>query len=118
MSGDPDAIAREIEQTRSELAETIDAIAERVSPKRAASRGAEKVRSAFGSLSGSSGSNGHGGNPPAAVLDATPRSASGAAQGAPASYAVQRTLRPERVLLAAGLLAGAAAVVVLWRRRR
>jgi len=115
-SADPDAIAREIEQTRSELAETIDAIAERVSPKRAASRGAEKVRSAFGSLSGS---NGHGGEPPAAVLDASAASAAGmAGDGTSTAYTVQRTLRPERVLLAVGLVAGAAALVVLWRRRR
>jgi len=34
----PDAIAKEIEQTRAELAETIDAIADRVSPKRVAQR--------------------------------------------------------------------------------
>jgi hypothetical protein len=43
-SRDPDAIAREIEQTRAELADTIDAIAERISPKRAASRGAHAVK--------------------------------------------------------------------------
>jgi hypothetical protein len=41
---DPDAIAREIEQTRAELADTIDAIADRISPKRAASRGAQAVK--------------------------------------------------------------------------
>jgi hypothetical protein len=41
---DPDAIAREIEQTRAELADTIDAIADRMSPKRAASRGAQAVK--------------------------------------------------------------------------
>jgi hypothetical protein len=40
----PDAIQREIEQTRAELADTIDAIADRISPKRAASRGAQAVR--------------------------------------------------------------------------
>lgn len=41
---DPEAIQREIEQTRQELSETLDAIAEKVSPKRAANRGAEKVK--------------------------------------------------------------------------
>jgi hypothetical protein len=43
-SRDPDAIATEIEQTRAELADTIDAIAERISPKRAAARGAQAVK--------------------------------------------------------------------------
>jgi ElaB/YqjD/DUF883 family membrane-anchored ribosome-binding protein len=43
-SRSPDAIQREIEATRSELADTIDAIADRVSPKKAASRSAQAVR--------------------------------------------------------------------------
>jgi hypothetical protein len=37
-SRDPDAIAREIEQTRAELADTIEAIVDRVSPKRVGAR--------------------------------------------------------------------------------
>jgi hypothetical protein len=41
---DPDAIADEIEQTRAELADTIDAIAERMNPKRAAARSANAVK--------------------------------------------------------------------------
>jgi hypothetical protein len=41
---DPDAIAREIEQTRAELADTIDAIADRINPKRAAARSAQAVK--------------------------------------------------------------------------
>jgi hypothetical protein len=43
-SRSPDAIQREIEATRAELADTIDAIADRVSPKKAASRGAQAVK--------------------------------------------------------------------------
>ncbi|HWB66114.1 MAG TPA: DUF3618 domain-containing protein [Mycobacteriales bacterium] len=43
MARDPDVIQREIEQTRTELAETVDAITERISPKRAASRFAAAV---------------------------------------------------------------------------
>jgi hypothetical protein len=43
-SRSPDAIQREIEATRAELADTIDAIADRVSPKKAASRGAHAVK--------------------------------------------------------------------------
>jgi hypothetical protein len=40
----PEVIVREIEQTRAELADTIDAITERINPRRAASRGARAVR--------------------------------------------------------------------------
>lgn len=40
----PDVIVREIEQTRAELADTIDAITERINPRRAASRGARAMR--------------------------------------------------------------------------
>jgi hypothetical protein len=47
-SRDPDAIAREIEQTRSELADAIDAIATMVNPKRVAARGAEAVKTPTG----------------------------------------------------------------------
>src|SRR3954463_6505856 len=44
MSRDPSAIEREIDETRAELARTVDLIAERLSPRRAASRGATKVK--------------------------------------------------------------------------
>lgn len=40
---DPEAIQREIEQTRVQLAGTLDALAERASPKRAVSRGKSAV---------------------------------------------------------------------------
>jgi hypothetical protein len=49
-SRDPDAIARDIEQTRAELAATIEAIANRVSPKRVAERGAQALSSSTGRL--------------------------------------------------------------------
>jgi hypothetical protein len=41
---DPDALAKEIERTREELARTIDAIADRVSPAKAAKRVVDRVR--------------------------------------------------------------------------
>jgi uncharacterized protein (TIGR03382 family) len=41
---DPDAVAREIAQTRAELAQAVDAIADRVSPKNVAARGAEALK--------------------------------------------------------------------------
>lgn len=40
----PDALQEEIERTREELTRTIDTIADRVSPKNAARRGAQQVR--------------------------------------------------------------------------
>ena len=41
---DPEALAREIERTRGELARTVDAIADRVSPSHAARRALGRVR--------------------------------------------------------------------------
>lgn len=42
-SNDPEVLAAEIERTREELAETLDAIADKVSPKRVAGRTRKKV---------------------------------------------------------------------------
>ena len=42
-TGDPAALAAEIERTREDLAGTLDAIADRVSPKRVAKRTSKKV---------------------------------------------------------------------------
>ncbi len=39
QSRDPETIQREIEQTRAQLASTLDDLAERANPKRVASRG-------------------------------------------------------------------------------
>src|SRR4051794_25865761 len=50
MSRDPNAIEREIEETRAELARTVDLIAERLSPRRAAGRGVTKVRESIGGV--------------------------------------------------------------------
>lgn len=49
-SQDPDALTAEIERTREDLAETLDAIAERVSPKRVASRTRVQVGEAVARL--------------------------------------------------------------------
>jgi hypothetical protein len=137
----PDAIQREIEQTRSELAETIDAIADRISPKRAASRGAAAVRAQVAGVFGSGGepaasSNGSG-HAPAAVLDAAPEQAGatgaqrrqqeirsiaasggGSAYTGTGEYSVKRTLRTDRVLMAVGVVATVSALVILRRSRR
>jgi Protein of unknown function (DUF3618) len=41
---DPEALEREIERTRDELARTIDALADRMSPRNMASRGAARAK--------------------------------------------------------------------------
>ncbi|MCW2914805.1 MAG: hypothetical protein JWN52_2873 [Actinomycetia bacterium] len=41
---DPEALEREIERTRDELARTIDALADRVSPKHVASRSVARLK--------------------------------------------------------------------------
>ena len=47
-SPDPDALVAEIEATREDLAETIDAIADRVSPQRVKERSKDKLREVAG----------------------------------------------------------------------
>lgn len=125
----PDAIQKEIEQTRTELAETIDAIADRISPKRAASRGAAAVKA---QVTGAFGGNGK----PASVLDAPPaasghvdserrreqvreiaQTGGGSAYTGSSQYTVKRTLRVDRVLVVVGVAAAIAGVIVLRRSR-
>jgi hypothetical protein len=134
---DPDTIQREIEQTRAGLADTIDAIAERISPRRAASRGASAVKSSVSGLFGSNGEGSANGSAPASVLDAGPAAAAkvdtaarhravqsvaetggGAAYTGTSEFSVNRRLRVDRVLLTVGVVAAVAGVAVLWRSRR
>jgi hypothetical protein len=91
VARDPDAIQREIEQTRAELADTIDAIADRLSPKRAASRGAKAVKAQVSS-----------------VLDSDAASADGN----------NRRIRPDRVLIVVGAVAVVGTGIIVWRSRR
>jgi len=122
---DPDEIQREIERTRAELAETIDAIADRVSPKRVTARTVERVRAVV---------KGNGAARPQVVVDAStvarvqpggvPTEADrheidARATGLPsgAVYAVRRRLRTDRVLMVAGALTAVVAVVIVVRRR-
>lgn len=44
MAQDPDAIQREIERTRAELAATFEAIVDKASPKRVVGRGVDRVK--------------------------------------------------------------------------
>src|SRR4051812_4132455 len=133
---DPDTIQREIEQTRAGLADTIDAIADRISPRRAASRGATAVKSSVSGLFGN-GNGSANGSAPASVLDAGPATAGkvdtaarrrsvesvaetggGAAYTGTREFRVTRRLRVDRVLLPVGVAAAVVGVAVLWRSRR
>lgn len=121
VARDPDAIQREIEQTRAELAETIDEIADRISPRRAAARGADRVKSVFSReeetpylMAG--GMNGHA--PAATETVGEVAAHGGAAYSGTTTFTTQRTLRKDRVLLAVGAVAAVAALVVLLRSRR
>ncbi|MFL6136597.1 MAG: DUF3618 domain-containing protein [Frankiaceae bacterium] len=133
---DPDEIQREIERTRADLAGTIDAIADRVSPKRVAARTAERVRAAVkgddrpsqvvvgspdGAVAGRAPVQEVPGNPPTAVdrheSNARDTGLPGGGAGGSARYAVQRRLRTDRVLVAAGALTAVVIALILVRRR-
>ncbi|MCP2334914.1 DUF3618 domain-containing protein [Actinomadura rupiterrae] len=49
-SSDPQALQREIERSRQELARTIDELADRVNPKNVAQRGAERLKEEVGQV--------------------------------------------------------------------
>ncbi len=49
---DPDALVREIERTRENLAQTIDALTDRVSPGNVARRGLDRMREQLNSPQG------------------------------------------------------------------
>ncbi|MBB5079854.1 DUF3618 domain-containing protein [Nonomuraea sp. NPDC050547] len=103
---DPDEMERRIAQTRTELARTVDAIADRVSPKRVAERTVADVRSRAGHIATSVGDAlGFTARPvrieddPDHLWDDEPPS-----------------LAPVLIGVGAVLVVGAA--IMLWRRRR
>ncbi|TMR95381.1 DUF3618 domain-containing protein [Nonomuraea basaltis] len=103
---DPDELERRIARTRAELAQTVDAIADRVSPKRVAERTVADVKSRAGHFVASVGD----------ALGVTPR---------PVEYGddTDRIWEEERpdlapVLIGIGAVLVVGAAIVLWRRRR
>jgi uncharacterized protein DUF3618 len=102
MSRKPDAIQREIEATRAELARTVDLIAERLSPRRAASRGVTKVKAGIDGVLHGSDDNGDTG------IRSVPLN------GQPTPV---RTLRKDRVALAVAAAAAVVGLIVVLRRR-
>ena len=121
MAGqDPGSIQREIEHTRAELAETIDAIADRVSPRRMATRGAARVKGVFAREQAPDGfAREPAEQPGIPVSELREIAAEGAGAGhtGTSTYAIERSLRTDRVLIAVGVVAGVAALVILARKR-
>lgn len=112
----PDALQEEIARTREELARTIDTIADRVSPKNAARRGA-------GQLKGNAESvrrklpQGHSGDFHAQLAHRESDSASAGQQAASSVQATGEVLRSNRTVLLVGV--GVLVVAVFtWRRMR
>ncbi|MGF7236934.1 MAG: DUF3618 domain-containing protein [Frankia sp.] len=118
MPQDPAIIQRQIENTRAELAQTVDAIAEIVSPKRVAGRAAvqvreridhlkERVRPSDGGPAGLPSGAGRPALPAGGVTTSSTLTASGGGE-------VTRVVRWDRVAIAGGVLF---LLAVLVRRR-
>jgi hypothetical protein len=112
---DPATIQSQIEETRAELAETIDAIAELVHPRRVAERAGEQARAKLAELRARAGH--HGGQQLELAADA-PGAGQVAAEssGARGPAGGSRSVRWGRVALAVG--ATMLLVVGTTRRRR
>lgn len=139
---DPATIEAEIERTRAELADTIDMIAEKVSPKRAVARTADKVRAAVKGpdnrarvdlavpetgervtmVANDDSAATMLGRPETAVdagaMYERQTGLPGGEVGEGHLYSVQRTLRTDRVLIAAGGVLAVVTLVVVFLRRR
>ncbi|WP_219462687.1 DUF3618 domain-containing protein [Nonomuraea rhizosphaerae] len=103
---DPDELERRIAKTRADLAVTVDAIADRVSPKRVAERTVSDVKSRAGHLMASVGD----------ALGVTPRPAQFGDDPDRLWDDEPPNLAPVLIGVGAVLVVGAA--IVLWRRRR
>ncbi|HEX2315737.1 MAG TPA: DUF3618 domain-containing protein [Thermomonospora sp.] len=93
---DPEALEKEIERTRAELARTIDALADRVNPRNVAQRGVARLKEEAGQVAASVGAmmvpvEGEDGEP--GELD-------------------------RRIVMIAAGAAVAVTVLILWRRAR
>jgi len=103
---DPEELERRIARTRAELAQTVDAIADRVSPKRVAERTVADVKSRAGSLAASVGD----------ALGMTPRPVEFGDD--PDRLWDEEPPNPAPLLIGLGAVLVIGAALVLWRRRR
>ncbi|MEU4829201.1 DUF3618 domain-containing protein [Streptosporangium sp. NPDC023615] len=104
---DPAELERQIERTRAELAQTVDAIADRVSPKRVAERGVAKVRANAEHLVAQVGDLVGGAAGPRPVRVA----------GEPDDLWEEDRPDLAPVLIGVGAVLALGAIVMLWRRR-
>lgn len=103
---DLDEVERRIAQTRAELAQTVDAIADRVSPKRVAERTVADVKHRASTFVSNVGD----------ALGVTPRPAR--LSGEPDDLWDDETPSVAPALIAIGAVLAVGAVIVLWRRRK
>ncbi|MEV4474980.1 DUF3618 domain-containing protein [Nonomuraea salmonea] len=105
---DPDELERQIARTRAELARTVDAIADRVSPKRVAERTVEDVKTRAGHFVASVGD----------ALGVTARPAEFGDNPDEMWDDERPDLGPVLIGIGAVLVVGAAIVLMRRRRRR
>ncbi len=114
---DPAEIQQQIEETRAELASTIDAIADRINPKRVAARGVETVKGKVDDLR-SRGTSPNGSTGPGALTGAgagqQPLTARMASQLREAQQTRGRSVRWDRVAIVGG---GLVVLILILRRR-
>ncbi|MEU0482072.1 DUF3618 domain-containing protein [Streptosporangium sp. NPDC006013] len=105
---DPAELERQIERTRAELAQTVDAIADRVNPKRVAERGVAKVRANAEHFVAQVGDLVGGVAGPRPVR----------AEGEPEDLWADDRPELAPILIGVGAVLAVSAVIMLWRRRR
>lgn len=107
---DPAALEREIERTRAELARTVDAIADRVSPKRMAARGVARAKASAEQFVASVGD--------LVLGDGRRGDERGDEEAGPEGAAAERRAAgPAPLLIGVGAVLVVGAAVVLLRRR-
>ncbi|MQA02693.1 MAG: DUF3618 domain-containing protein [Streptosporangiales bacterium] len=94
-TGSPGELERQIEQARTDLARSVDAIVDRVHPKKVVQRSLGRIKQRVGV----------GGTPVAGQLEHPPGEEPGPA------------IRKELVIAAAVVVAAGTVAVVVWRRR-
>ncbi|MFF4410998.1 DUF3618 domain-containing protein [Streptosporangium sp. NPDC001559] len=107
---DPAELERRIERTRAELAKTVDAIADRVSPKNVARRTVAKAETSARRFLVSVG------DKVGDVVGVTPRPVKPGDEPQGLWAEEEPSLAP--VLIGVGAVLAVTAVVMLWRRRR